>query len=88
MGASVVSAEDDLRRQEEALWRRRLEGEWMALATLLVTQPEIEADVAGLLARDELDDDGFARAVAMRRAQRDADRALIAARETPGRPET
>lgn len=80
----TLSAEETLRRQEEALWRQRLEAEWMALATSLVTQPEIEADVASLLARDDLDDDAFARAVAMRKAQRDVDRALIAAREAPG----
>lgn len=80
----MLSAEETIRRQEEALWRQRLEAEWMALATSLVTQPEIEADVASLLARDHLDDDAFARAVAMRKAQRDVDRALIAAREAPG----
>ncbi|MBU6373564.1 MAG: DNA primase [Alphaproteobacteria bacterium] len=80
----TLSAEETIRRQEEALWRQRLEAEWMALATSLVTQPEIEADVASLLARDDLDDDAFARAVAMRKAQRDVDRALIAAREAPG----
>ena len=80
------TSDEELRRRDEAEWRRRLEGEWMALATLLVTRPEIEADLAGLLARDGLDDDAFARAVAMKRAQRDVDRALLAAREA--RPPT
>jgi len=76
-------AAEGARRQEEAALRERLGAEWMALATLLVTRPEIEADVAGLMARGDPEGDAFARAVAMRKAQRDVDLALIAAREAP-----
>jgi DNA primase len=85
--AAAAAAEELLRRQEAVLRRKRLEAEWKALATVLVTHPEIKADVAGLSARDEINDDEFARAWAMGRAKLEGDRALIAARETPPAPD-